>query len=77
MKCPCNEVYNSWNGNACAHRRSIGVINCDPITDVIPFQGEHMSIFGKIWDRVTGHRDSLPTNAPTAANGGKVPQELL
>ena len=26
-----------------------------------------MSIFGKIWDRITGHRDSTPTNAPTTA----------
>jgi hypothetical protein len=26
-----------------------------------------MSIFGKIWDRITGHRDSIPTNAPTTA----------
>lgn len=26
-----------------------------------------MSIFGKIWDRITGHRDSIPTNAPKPA----------
>ena len=26
-----------------------------------------MSIFGNIWDRITGHRDSIPTNAPTTA----------
>ena len=30
-----------------------------------------MSIFGKIWDRITGHRDSIPTNAPTAAASPK------
>jgi hypothetical protein len=32
-----------------------------------PFQGEHMSIFGKIWDRITGHRDSIPPDARTTA----------
>ena len=32
-----------------------------------PFRGEHMSIFGKIWDRMTGNRDSIPTNAPKTA----------
>jgi hypothetical protein len=26
-----------------------------------------MSIFGDIWDRITGHRDSTPTNARTTA----------
>jgi len=26
-----------------------------------------MSIFGKIWDRITGQRDSTPTNAPATA----------
>lgn len=26
-----------------------------------------MSIFGKIWDRMTGNRDSIPTNAPKTA----------
>ena len=26
-----------------------------------------MSIFGKIWDRITGQRDATPTNAPTTA----------
>ena len=29
-----------------------------------PFHGEHMSIFGKIWDRITGDRNATPANAP-------------
>ena len=33
-------------------------------------KGEHMSIFGNIWDRITGHRDSTSRNAPTT---GAVP----
>jgi hypothetical protein len=26
-----------------------------------------MSIFGNIWDRITGHRDATPANAPSTA----------
>ena len=45
-----------------AHLCSSGVSRAAPVVPITLFQGEHMSIFGNIWDRITGHRDA---KAPT------------